>query len=92
MVEHWNIFVVRQPESKEVHAHAWVEVGEGFKLVFDPSVGRPEVVMASLPEYYEAGGIDGDQVRRYTPAQIGRRLIETEIYGPWDLPEENPVA
>ncbi len=65
------------------HGHAWVEWGDGIPLVFDPSTGHPTSLIIPAPSYYELGGIDPDQVMRYTQSWVMQKLVETEFYGPW---------
>jgi hypothetical protein len=64
--------------------HAWVEgVSEkGIPMVVDCSNGREVVMPQGL--YYLIGGIDEEEVQRYTDDQARERLIERATYGPWD--------
>lgn len=77
--------------------HAWLETdgkisrrrgrdpfmkpGSG-KVVVDLSNGRH--LRMPKPAYYALGNIDPEECVYYTPQEAFERMVEEEIYGPWD--------
>lgn len=61
--------------------HAWIEDGD---TVIDPSNGGN--LRMPRADYYALGKIDQlNNTHVYGPQEAMRRMIETELYGPWDL-------
>jgi hypothetical protein len=71
----------RGPIEGVRYGHAFTEFeGDYGTLVHDPSAG------VTLPAdlYYRLGQINPDEVRRYSYNEMTEKLVETEIWGPWD--------
>lgn len=66
------------------HGHAWIELED---QVIDISNGKnlrcPKVV------YYAIGNIREEECIRYSREEARRWVLETEIWGPWELEVEN---
>lgn len=74
------------PLEGKTFGHAWIEDGD---WVVDQSNGRDVRMPKFL--YYQLGRIDElDNIHVYTPQEARAKLIETEIYGPWDLQGRHP--
>lgn len=67
------------------HGHAWIEWGDGIPLVFDPSSGHNQAMVAASPNYYELAGIDPAKVSRYEVGDVRQQIIAHEYYGPWEV-------
>ena len=61
------------------YGHAWIEARG---VVIDTSNKRQ--IMLPIADYYALGRI-GTNVHKYTVEQARRRMVETGVYGPWDL-------
>lgn len=66
------------------HGHAWIEWGDGIPLVFDPSSGHDQVMVAASSNYYQLAGIDPDAVRRYRVVDVRKQIVAHKYYGPWE--------
>lgn len=77
--------------------HCWLETdgeirtGTDGKPFMDPYSGRTVVDLSNgrnirMPKvvYYGIGNIDPDDCFYYTPREAFERMVEEEIYGPWD--------
>lgn len=62
--------------------HAWIENGD---MVIDKSNGRDLNVPKAL--YYALGNINPEETVRYTMREAKLKMIETGIFGPWDIAE-----
>ena len=74
------------PLEGKTLGHAWIEDGD---MVIDQSNGR-DVYMPKWM-YYQLGRIhELNNIHVYTPEQARAKMIETKIYGPWDLRGRHP--
>ena len=53
-----------------------------FTIVHDKSNGNDISMPAEM--YYKIGDIDQRTVQRYTPAEVGRKMVESGHHGPWE--------
>ena len=61
------------------YGHCWIENGG---TVIDQSNGNN--IKMSKKAYYALGNI-GDNVIKYKPEQVRKKILQTENWGPWDL-------
>jgi len=61
------------------YGHCWIESGGS---VIDHSNGNN--IKMSKKDYYSLGQI-GDNVIKYKPEQVRKKILQTEHWGPWDL-------
>lgn len=74
------------PLAGTTFGHAWIEDGD---IVIDRSRGRDIRMPKFL--YYRIGQIDDlNNIHVYTPEEARAKLLETKIYGPWDLEGRHP--
>lgn len=74
------------PLEGTTFGHAWVEDGD---IVIDRSRGRDIRMPKFL--YYQIGRIDElNNIHVYTPEEARAKLMETKVYGPWDLEGRHP--
>jgi hypothetical protein len=70
------------------YLHAWIEIGD--EKVLDAEHGS----WAPKDLFYAVGNIDPERCRRYTYAEMRRKINEHGHWGPWDLgpsPEEEEL-
>jgi len=74
--------LVYHPET-DWHTHAWIELFPGFGpvLVLDVANGNSSVWPRG--DYYRAGQISEQSVKRYTRIQMCALITRHEHYGPW---------
>jgi hypothetical protein len=65
------------------YGHAWIEQGG---MVIDVSNGRN--LRMPKKAYYKLGRI-GKNVHKYTVEEARKKLLDTQVYGPWDLKTES---
>lgn len=74
------------PMSGTTFGHAWVEDGD---TVIDQSNGRDIRMPKAL--YYRLGQIhELDNIHIYSPEEARSKMLEHEVYGPWDLKGSHP--
>jgi len=61
-------------------AHAWCECGD---VVIDKANGNNAKVPKDI--YYELGGIEEYEVKRYNFTEVREQLIEKGTWGPWEF-------
>lgn len=68
------------------HTHCWIEL-DG--CVFDYSNGH-RVEHVPMEIFYRLGGIldSPDQLKRYDCERLLRNLLQSQHYGPWELPDD----
>ena len=73
------------PLEGKTFGHAWIEDGDD---VIDVSNGRNIRMPKAM--YYHIGKINQiNNLHSYTPEEARSRMIDTGIYGPWDLQVED---
>ena len=74
------------PLNGKTYGHAWIEDGD---TVIDRSNGR-NIVMPKA-DYYALGQIDKlNNFHVYTFEEARAKMLEHEVYGPWDLKGKHP--
>ncbi len=58
----------------------------GDEMVHDPNpkLNNGKGIDMDARAYFALGNINPDEVKRYTHEEMGRKLIDTEQWGPWD--------
>lgn len=62
------------------YGHAWVEDGN---TVIDVSNGRN--IKMDKKMYYALGNVNSKKMYRYSMSEVRKKLVDSGIYGPWDL-------
>lgn len=66
------------------HPHAWVEWGDGARLVIDPSTGDSSPAILLSRQYYRLGMIDMRTVKRFTRDELLKIVAREQNWGPWE--------